>query len=324
MRHRLTRFLPFVGLVVAAAALWVLLRYAHDVHLSGVLRHLSEYSWQQVLPAIGFSFLALALNGLYEARALREAGHPLGVARPMLVAAIVYPIGHSVGLSTLSAGALRYRLYTPLGLPYTSVAAMIFYTVLPYVLGLGLLLELALILDPGHAATALHLGVGTVLVLGVAGLAKDVIYGLLTALRKQPITIGPFAFRLPSPRFTLLQYVLGSVEIMCVASVLYLFLPAEVHLAFPAFLAVYLLSIIAGNLSSVPAGLGVVEAALLLLLRDLPREQLIAAVVAYRAVFEVLPLLLALCLLALYEFGSRHGFAGRLWRKPSLSLPANK
>ena len=94
------------------------------------------------------------------------------------------------------------------------------------------------------------------------------------------------------------------------------------NLAFPGFLAVYLLSILAGNLSSVPAGLGVVEAAMLLMLRDVPREQLIAAMVAYRVVFEVLPLVLALGLLALYEFGSRHGFAGRLWRKP-LSRPSS-
>ena len=68
-----------------------------------------------------------------------------------------------------------------------------------------------------------------------------------------------------------------------------------------------------------PAGLGVVEAAMLLMLHDLKPEPLIAAIVAYRLVFEVLPLVIAIALLALFEFGSHHGFAGRLWRKPPLT-----
>jgi uncharacterized membrane protein YbhN (UPF0104 family) len=316
MRRHLTRFLPFAGLLVVVPAVWVLMGYAREIDASGVLRHLNEYSLPQILAAIGFSLTALALCGLFEARALREAGRPLGVLRPMVVAAISSPIGHSVGLATLSGGALRYRFYSPLGLSHTAVATVIFYAALPYVLGLGLLLELAFIFGAERAAPLLHLPTWAVVAIGVLGLGKDVAYVLFTAFRRTPIGIGRFVFRLPSLKFTLLQYGIGSIEIICFASVLYLFLPAAVNLAFPTFLAVFVLSVIAGSISNVPAGLGVFEAAMLLMLREFPSEPVIAAIVAYRVVYEVLQLLVALGLLALYEFGSRHGFAGRLWRNP--------
>jgi hypothetical protein len=55
---------------------------------------------------------------------------------------------------------------------------------------------------------------------------------------------------------------------------------------------------------------------MLLMLRDFPSEPVLAAILAYRVIYEVLQLLVALGLLALYEFGSRHEFAGRLWRRP--------
>ena len=47
----------------------------------------------------------------------------------------------------------------------------------------------------------------------------------------------------------------------------------------------------AGQLSNVPAGLGVLEAALFLMLPQVPPGKLVGAVLAYRAVYEVLPLL---------------------------------
>lgn len=316
MRRHLTRYLPFAGLAVVVPAVWVLIRYARDIDTSGVLKHLNEYSLPQVVAAIGFSLFALALCGLYEARALREAGRPLGVLRPLVVAAISTAIGHSVGLATLGGGALRYRFYAPLGLSHTAVAAVIFYAALPYVLGLGMLLNLALIFGAQRAAPLLNLATWAVVALGLLSLGKDAGYALLTAMRRKPIAIGRFSFRLPSLKFTLLQYGIGSIEIICLASVLYLFMPAELNLAFPAFLAVYVISLIAGSVSNVPAGLGVFEAAMLLMLRDFPSEPVLAAILAYRVMYEVLQLLVALGLLALYEFGSRHGFAGRLWRRP--------
>jgi uncharacterized membrane protein YbhN (UPF0104 family) len=95
--------------------------------------------------------------------------------------------------------------------------------------------------------------------------------------------------------------------------VLYLLLPDSVGLAYLPFLGAYLASILAGVLSHVPAGLGVLESMLLLLLPDVPPEQLLAAVLMYRVIYEIIPVLLALALWGTFEGYSRDGALLRLF-----------
>ncbi|MGH8185334.1 MAG: hypothetical protein ACREUC_02125, partial [Steroidobacteraceae bacterium] len=75
----------------------------------------------------------------------------------------------------------------------------------------------------------------------------------------------------------------------------------ELGMSWPAFIPIYCIAFVAGQLSNVPVGLGVLEAALLLMLPHVPPAKLLGAVVAYRAVYEFLPLLAALASLLIYE-----------------------
>jgi len=68
-----------------------------------------------------------------------------------------------------------------------------------------------------------------------------------------------------------------------------------------AFVAVYVFGIVVSVISHVPAGLGVLEATLLLMLPQVPPAHLIGAVLMYRAIFELLPLALGVMALALGE-----------------------
>jgi uncharacterized membrane protein YbhN (UPF0104 family) len=95
--------------------------------------------------------------------------------------------------------------------------------------------------------------------------------------------------------------------------VLFLLLPDSAGLGYLPFLAVYLASVLAGVLSHVPAGLGVLESVMLLLLPDVPPEQLLAAVLMYRVFYEIVPVLLALVLWGLYEAFSSDGVRSRLF-----------
>jgi uncharacterized membrane protein YbhN (UPF0104 family) len=315
--EHLKRILPFAGLALTALAAWVLWRNFQHVDLALVLQQLRDYPLPRVLLAVGCVAMAFILGGLYEAIVLRKIGHPLGLARPLLVVAIANPIGHCIGFPALSAGALRYRLYAPLGLSSLRVGAVIALSALPYLLGIGLLLDLALTFDAQQAAPALHLPAAVLMALGIVGLGKDAGYLLFTALRRKKLRLGRLSFHVPSIGFTFIQLMFGLIDITCVAAVLYLFMPPELGLGFAGFIVVYLIAIVAGQVSNVPAGLGVLEAALLLMLPQIPKEKLLAAVVAYRLVFELLPLLTAVGLLTLFELTSRYGAAGRLWRRHS-------
>ena len=89
-----------------------------------------------------------------------------------------------------------------------------------------------------------------------------------------------------------------------------------------AFLGAYLASMLAGVLSHVPAGLGVLESMLLLLLPDVPPEQLLAAVLMYRAIYEIIPVLLALALWGTFEGFSRDGVLLRVFGRQERAMRA--
>jgi phosphatidylglycerol lysyltransferase len=213
-----------------------------------------------------------------------------------------------------SGGALRYRMYAPEGLSIREVGAVILLVAMPYVFGVGWLIDLSLLLHLQDAARAFKLPVAIVAVFGVFGLAKDVGWLAFVASRKEPITIRGQSIRLPSLRDALAQIAFGLVQISLMTTILYLFMPPELNMTWPAFVAIYCISFVAGQVSNVPAGLGVLEAALFLLLPHVPPGKLVSAVLAYRAVYELIPLGVALSLLLIYETTNKAGIIRKRFR----------
>lgn len=314
-RSFLKRGLSLLGGLIAVVTLVVLWRHLHGIDLSRLVSAMRAYHGGVIAAASASCIASFLLLGFYEAAMLRSLGQRLGFARPLLVNTIATPIGHAIGLALLTAGAIRYRLYVPWGVSKATTGKVIVLSAFPFLLGMMVLFDLSLLFGAHHAAPALHLPSEIIRTLGVIGLAKDVFYLWLTAARRGPFKFGKFSIQLPSFRFTLLQLALGSIEILCVALVLYLFMPPELNISAAAFVTIYLVGIVVGQLSNIPAGLGVLEASLLLMLPQIAPEKLLAAVFAYRVIFEAAPLMVALVLLGGYEAVSRHGLGGRWWRR---------
>ena len=222
-------------------------------------------------------------------------------------AVIANPVGRAIGVAMVSGGALRYRMYAPEGLTIKQVGAVILLVAMPYVFGVGWLIDISLLLHLEQASRAFQLPFAVVAVFGVLGLAKDVGWLAFVASRTQPITIGGQTIRLPSLRDALVQIGFGLVQISLMTTILYLFMPPELQMTWPAFVAIYCLAFVAGQLSNVPAGLGVLEAALFLMLPQVPPGKLVGSVLAYRAVYELVPLGVALLLLLIYETTNQAG-----------------
>jgi uncharacterized membrane protein YbhN (UPF0104 family) len=295
------------GLLLAAFAGYVLWKNLDGADLAMALRGLVAFPASAKLSAIALVFIALVLASLCEIGALQEIRESLGIVRPVLVTAIANPIGHALILPTLSGGAIRYRMYSAWGLSAAEVAKVTVFSALPFVLGVTILLPGAVLVSSRQAAIALHVEPLVIVILAIAALMANLVYVFCTATRRP-------GSRLPGLRLTLLQAVCGVIEILTIGGALYVFMPGELGMSFPGFLVVYLIGILLGQFSSVPAGIGMLEASLVLLLPHIPKDKLIAAALAYRVVFDVLPLIVALALLALFEAGSRRGIVGRWWR----------
>jgi phosphatidylglycerol lysyltransferase len=302
------------SLVIAGLAIWVLYRTFQRIEPADVLRKMGETSHARLLLAGACAAGAYLTIALYEGIAVRYVKRWLGIVRPAVTALIAFPIGHALGQMLLSASAMRFRMYTPLGFSAVEVGATVLMCALPYALAFGLLVDLALVLSAERLALVFGVSAGWLLALGILGLAKDLGYAVLVVRRKAPIRLGGWAVHLPTPRMTLLQGCVGIIDIGLVSSILYLLLPDSMGLGFLPFVAIYLAAILAGSLSHVPAGFGVLESVLLLLLPHVPPAELLAAVLLYRVIYEVIPLLVALCLWGAYELIADDGMRVRMLR----------
>ena len=241
-------------------AAWVLVQRIEEIDFDLVLQDLGVVPMPIILVALLCSAGVYTTVGLYEGIAVRLASGRDLRRQAFRTAVIANPLGRAIGVAMASGGALRYRMYAPEGLSIREVGAIILLVAMPYVFGVGWLIDLSLLLHLQDAARAFQLPVAVVAAFGVLGLAKDVGWLAFVASRTEPITIRGQSIRLPSLRDALVQIGFGLVQISLMTTILYLFMPPELNMTWPAFVAIYCISFVAGQVSNVPAGLGVLEA----------------------------------------------------------------
>lgn len=298
----LTLLLFAMGLIACRHLLSELDIYAlHDAMLS--------VPTQSLLGALLATLVGFVILLGYEWSASRYAAVQLPPRTLVLGGFSAFAIGNAIGLSMLSGGSVRYRLYARQGLGAAEVARMTVFASLSLGCALPPLAALATLSDLPAAATALRLPAPLLGGIAVAVLVAAValVMGLYRRrLPEQPLAdnllvqFGRRTLRLPGARLTALQLLITALDVAAAATVLYLLLPEAPP--FGAFVLVYLLALAAGVLSHVPGGVGVFEAILLAAFANqLGAAPLAAALLLYRLIYVVLPLLVACVLLLANE-----------------------
>jgi len=305
------KWLPLLWLAVVVAAAWVLADRLRAIDFREVVAAVRAQPRHAVLSALACCFGVYALVGSYEGIAVRIATGRRMFLMPLRTALIANPLGRAIGASFVSSGALRYRMYSAAGMSLAQIAAIVVLAAMPYVFAVGWLIDLSLLFNARIAGTALRLPTNVVVTFGAIGLVKDIGWLVLVAVRKAPLVVRGRKIPLVKLRDALLQIAIGVVQITLMAGILHAFMPSDLGMGWPHFVAIYCIAFVAGQVSNIPAGLGVLEAALLLMLPHVPAAKLLAAVLAYRAVYELLPILIALVLLAAYETMHPQGFMRR-------------
>jgi phosphatidylglycerol lysyltransferase len=284
-----------------ALGLYAVLHLLADVKLSDVIAQVRSTP-VSILVLAHLTTLAgyLFLVG-YDWSALRYIGKPLPLPITLTGGLMAYAFGNTIGLSAVSGGAVRYRIYSGQGLDGYDVAAVSTFAAVSYgiaatVVGLGalafypdLLGSLAPFSPPEMRWLAIGLILALTLPLVVAG------------ARKGSLRLGRFTVRAPSLPVLLGQALFSLGDITFAALTLYLLLPVG-DIGFSAFLGIFATATMAGILSHVPGGVGVFETVVLAALPDtVPIETAAAALLMFRIIYFVVPFVLALVVLALYE-----------------------
>ena len=242
----------------------------------------------------------LALVG-YDVSGLRYARARAPLKTILLASFCGFAVGNCVGLGALSGGAVRYRLYTAAGLSPGQIARAILFISIAFGVGLGVIAALGLILHArevsellGASPAPLRAGAATVLALAIG-------FIVLCTLRRTPWRRGPIEIDAPDATLVLTQLLFTTVDVLAAAATLWVLLPS-VGISFFSFAAIYAAALALGVLSHIPGGLGVFELAILCTVgRNAPVNAVAAALVTYRAIYFLLPMLLSTLLLANVE-----------------------
>lgn len=299
---RLKRFGP----PAAAALVFALTLIAID----RLLGHLNYHIVMADLRALPVSALALAivftagsflcLTG-YDWSAIRYIGKRLPYHRIALGSFAGYAISNTIGFSLLSGPSVRYRIYAAAGLDVVDVARVAVVSGLAFHVGISAVAGFALALRPDAIAAVVSSPAPVLRALGLAMLLGVAAMVAFVFVRRRPLRLWRWSLELPSGPLVIGQLALSVLEIASAGSVLFILLPSS-DIPWFAFITFYCLAIVAGVISHVPGGFGVFEGVMLFLLAGtIPAETLTAALVAYRAIYNLLPLLLAAILLAVDE-----------------------
>jgi phosphatidylglycerol lysyltransferase len=243
---------------------------------------------------------------------LKYAGRDVPFRRTALISFIAYAFGHNVGVAAFSGAALRYRLYSSLGLGVVDVATVVGFCSLTTFLGLATVGGSGLLLEPRVVVTASKLHADLVQAIGVVVLVAAALYLSWAILARRSFTVRDWSLKPPGVRIALPQLVLAVADIAIASSVLWTLLPPDARPSLLAFSGAYAAAVLAGLVSSVPAGLGVFESVMLLLLPTIPGDQLLGCLVVYRVVYYWAPLAIATTMFVVVEAWRQRAVIGRV------------
>jgi uncharacterized membrane protein YbhN (UPF0104 family) len=295
-----------ISVVLLIASIWVIQRELQQYESHDIWRQLSAIPRSSVGWAIALTFLNCLVFTGYDTLAANYVRHVLPYCQTALAAVTSIPISNSVGLALLSGSAVRYRFYATWGVPTLKIAQMLAFCNLSFWLGLFTVGGLLFLWQPVEIPARLHLPFPSTQPIGIIFLSVIAAYLLWNLFSQKTLQLGKIIIPHLPINLCLGQIIVSSLDWTLAAAVLYSLLPAHVSVSYAAYFGIYLLAQFAGVVSNVPGGLGVFETVMLLLLPPaVSSSALFVSLIAYRAVYYLLPLTIAALLLAGHEIRSR-------------------
>lgn len=283
-----------------AAVAYLLVTQARSIEWGKVVETMRRRPMEGMLIAAALAAASFTLYSCFDLLGRHVTGHRLSTRKVMTVTFISYVFNLNLG-AMVGGIAFRYRLYSRHGLDTEVITRVLAMSMLTNWLGYVFLAGLAFWWSPIAPPPDWKIDAFGLDILGIVLFCVAVAYVLMCAVaRRRTWTIKGYELTLPSLRLALLQLVMSSANWLLIASVMFVLLEQKV--AFPTVLGVLLVAAIAGVITHVPAGLGVLEAVFLALLsHQVPATELLAALLMYRAVYYLGPLLVATSIYFLVE-----------------------
>ncbi len=297
-RRRLTEkpWWPWLRRIATAAFFallaWLLVSQARSMAWDKVFGALRGYPLPAAGGAAALALASFVLYSCFDLLGRRYTGHRLGTATVMTTTFVSYVFNLNLG-SVVGGVALRYRLYSRLGLDNGVITRVMSLSMLTNWMGYVLLAGLVFSLQPPALPANWPIAAAELRLIGLALLAVALAYLAACAFsRQRTLRLRGHEIELPSFRMAALQLLMGAGNWLIMATIIYVLLQQRV--GFSAVASTLLVAAVAGVITHIPAGLGVLEAVFVALLpTQLPHYELLAALIAYRVIYYLTPLAVA-------------------------------
>src|SRR5689334_6411961 len=291
-----------ISVTVIGIACYVLFHMLRHIDAFEVIDAIKSTEPRQIALAALFVAAGYFTLTFYDLFAVRAIGHSHVPYRVNALAAFTsYSIGHNVGASVFTGGAVRYRIYSGYGLNAIDVAKICFLAGLTFWLGNAAVLGLGITFHPEAAASIDQLPVWLNRVLAVLIVLALIVYVLWVWARPRNVGRGPWTVQLPGGPLTLLQIAIGIIDLGFCALAMYVLVPDEPNLGFVVVAVIFVSATLLGFASHSPGGLGVFDAAMLVGLWQMDREELLGGMLLFRVLYYLSPFVISVILLTFRE-----------------------
>ena len=287
-----------LSVTIIAIAAVVLYRILRTIDVRDVVDAVVTTDWRDIALAALFvagGYFTLTFYDLFALRTIGRGDVPYWAAA--LASFTSYSVGHNVGASVLTGGAVRYRVYSAWGLTAIDVAKICFVAGLTFWLGNATVLGLGIAYAPLAASTIDQLPpwlnrIGAFLILLLLGLYVAWVW-------RRPRIVGREGWRvaLPDGPLTLLQIGIGIVDLGFCALAMYMLVPEEPNIGFVTLAVIFVSATLLGFASHAPGGIGVFDAAMLVALWQFEKEDVLAGLLLFRLLYYIVPFALSLLIL---------------------------
>lgn len=291
------RILTVIFFILVPVLLFILVK---NIDWNEVEQALRGYSAKTLLLGVAIAFTSYLVFACYDLIGRRYTGHSLPARQILPLAFVCYAF--TLNLTAWVGGiALRFRLYSRLGLEPATITKILSMSLitnwLGYMILAGILFSFRLVYLPEQVRigiTALQL-VGFILLV----IAATYFWACRFSKRRS------FHFRahkitLPKVQLAFVQAGLAMTNWLLMGLLIFILMPDKV--SYQTILGILLISSIAGVIAHIPAGLGVLETVFITMLHhQLSKASVLAALIGYRLIYFLLPLAIACIVYFIFE-----------------------
>jgi len=305
IKRLVKKVISYSGILFFIIAVGMLYWQLRNYSLSDIFRAIFAIPVLNLAMACGACLAGYFALALYDYLALNYVGESKKVSwwKWMLAGMLGFAISNNAGHAVVSGGAIRYRLYTRWRIRGGDIVKMLTISGFTYFLGCAAIVVIGYFLIPDDLLTptpGAQFGIN--LLFGFCLAAVCAYFAMTVIFRRKSIKIGQINFQIPSTKMATTQMLLGMTDSVLAGLVLYFCMIPFVDIPFGIFIGLYVIAQTTGVFSQVPGGIGVFETIFLVAFPNtVDKADIFGALLAYRIIYYVLPLIGVGGLFFIYE-----------------------